>query len=153
MYGSTAARFGDPVVSLEIDIVRSPAGSTADSTMPLWRRIFAWIPWRSSAASDDGWERLASFAIGRRTGEQHVTVQPATGYRLLKLRAPSTDLDVRRLVLEFSDGNLQDLSIGTLLRGTESRPASVAGRDLAAIVLEYRDRAGIRGKVEVWAQS
>jgi hypothetical protein len=72
-------------------------------------------------------------------------------YRFLKLRAKSVDVQVRRLAVEFSDGSLQDLSIGFLLSGSESLPIRIGQSEAKGILLEYRAAVGTRGEVEVWA--
>ena len=54
----------------------------------------------------------------------------------MKVSAMSVDVQVRRLAVEFSDGSLQDLSIGCLLRGLESRPIGVGQSEAKGILLE-----------------
>jgi hypothetical protein len=118
------------------------------STLP---RLFAW-PWRQSARSwDIGWKRVAKLHIGRAGAGLGLNWTADRNYRFIKLRATSLDVQVRRLAVEFSDGSLQDLSIGSLLRGSESRPIRVGQSEAKGILLEYRAAAGARGEVEIWA--
>jgi hypothetical protein len=113
-------------------------------------RLFRW-PWRESNRCRDAvWQRVATLRIGR--GEQTVRLNAHGGCRFIKVRATSVDVHVRRLTLEFSDGSLQDLSIGCLVRGCESRPMSISGRELKGVAMEYK-AAGTRGQVEVWTRN
>ena len=121
-----------------------------DQPATILSRLFDWRPGDSRLGRESGWERVACLEIGRTAGNQ-LRFNPNGSYRVVKLRAPSMDVEIRRLTPEFIEGSLQDLSIGSLLCGCESRPMNVVGRDLKGIALEYDARARARGKVEVWA--
>jgi hypothetical protein len=115
------------------------------------RHLFPW-PWPHSARSwEFAWKRVARLQIGRASAGLGLNWTADRNYRFIKLRAISVDVQVRRLAVEFSDSSLQDLSIGFLLRGSESRPIGVGQNEAKGILLEYRAAAGARGEVEVWA--
>jgi len=151
MYTLTAARaqqsaFATGIAHARAIVPIQPRPSTL-------KRLFAW-PWGYSLCSPESdWQRVASLAVGGGAGPHALTLHSDAGYRFVKLRATSLDVDVRRFTLEFGDGSLQDLSIGRLLRGCESRPMNFTGREWKGILVEYRLRAGERGKIEVWARS
>src|SRR4051812_1370195 len=115
------------------------------------RRLFAprWPP--SARSGDFAWKRVATLPIGRAGAGLGLNWTADRNYRFIKLRPMSVDVHVRRLAVEFSDGSLQDLSIGFLLRGSESRPISVGRNEEKGILLDYRAPAGSRGEVQVWA--
>jgi hypothetical protein len=72
---------------------------------------------------------------------------------MVKLKSPRVDIRIRRWALEFDNGSIQDFSLTCLLRGTESRPMTIAGRQLKRMVVEYEAREGARGALEVWARA
>jgi len=89
--------------------------------------------------------------IGRASAGLGLNWTADSKYRFIKFRATSVDVQVRRLAVEFSDGSFQNLSIGFLLRGSESLPIRVGQSEAIGILMEYRASPGARGEVEVWA--
>src|SRR5437764_7341461 len=78
------------------------------------RRLFAWRWRQSPRCRDFAWKRVARLQIGRAGAGLRLNWTADGNYRFIKLRAMSVDVQVRRLAVEFSDGSLQDLSIGWL---------------------------------------
>jgi hypothetical protein len=115
------------------------------------RRLLAWRWGQSARCRDFAWKRVASLQIGQAVTGSGLNWTADRNYRFIKLRALSVDVQVRRLAVEFSNGSLQDLSIGMLLRGSESLPIRVGQSEAKGILMEYRAGPGARGEVEVWA--
>jgi hypothetical protein len=126
------------------------AGNPVRTKQSLATRLRDWVRGDSTRCLDS-WRRVATLEIGGASA----TLDCRTGdsYHFIKVTAVSVEVDVRRLTLEFRDGSLHDLSIGWLLRGTESRPMSIGGRELKGVVMEYKVRPGKRGAVEIWAHN
>jgi hypothetical protein len=115
-------------------------------------RLAGWCRSKLPRRSGPVWRRLASLPLGSAASGQSPLDAPCA-YRFLKLRATSVDVQIRRLMLDFVDGSIQDLSIGWLLRGCESPPICIARRELKGIIVEYHTAARVRTRVEVWAHA
>ena len=144
MYSSTPTRVKACAAT------RASAATRTGWRPPILNRLFGCRRGEWISVLEDRWERIANLQIGGRRG-QVLDFKPNGTYRSVKLRAPSADVQIRRLTLRFVNGSLQDLSIGTVYRGCESRPIGTVARDLSGIALEYEPRAGAQGRVEVWA--
>lgn len=100
-----------------------------------------------------GWNRIAHLAIAGDSGRWRINLDLNAGLRYVKLKSPLVDILVYRWTLEFEDGRIQDLSVGRLLAGTESRPMAIAGRRLKGMAVEYSLASGVRrGRLESWAR-
>ncbi|HXK04606.1 MAG TPA: hypothetical protein VMS37_19545 [Verrucomicrobiae bacterium] len=99
------------------------------------------------------WNRIAHVAVAPPKGRLRVDLDIGNGLCFVKLKSPLVDIRVFRWTLEFADGSIQDLSVGCLLAGTESRPMPVAGRRLKGMVVDYEmARGSRRGRLESWAR-
>ena len=116
-------------------------------------RLFAWAWPESMGCRDLVWQRVARLQISGSPGVKVVNLNARGCYRFVRLKPVSVDVRVLRLTLEFSDDSLQDLSMGSLLQGSESRPMSIECGQLRGIVMQYEVRTGAHGRVEVWAHN
>ena len=100
-----------------------------------------------------GWERIAEIEVEGAAGRRVIRVSSEVRYRYIKLRARQGDVEVFRWTLQFTDESSQELTIGCLFEGSESRTILIGDRRLLEMAVEYdAPRGAKRGVLEVWAQ-
>jgi len=103
--------------------------------------------------SDTKWRKVGVLALDGRGGRNQCTVGLNENFSLVKLRSQGADVELYQWILQFDDGTIVDLSLTSLLEGTESRPMWIGGRRLRAVGVEYAPPSlKRRGRLEVWAQ-
>jgi len=118
---------------------------------PSLTRLRAWFG--GSEVASPEWERIATLMLDRGIVGCQLELPPGTRWQRVKLRSPAKDVEVRRWTLLLHDGSIQDLSVGCLLQGTETRPILIAGRTVLAMTLDCQTRECARAvRVEVWAE-
>ena len=126
-------------------------GRGVTRTRSILSKLLVWLSGPGSLCTD--WQRIATVTAEQGRGKCHLSM-PRMKLRVVKLKSPAMDVQVRRWTLDFDDGSIQDLSIGCLLRGTESRSIVVAGRALKGMIVECKANECVRAaRLEVWAQA
>jgi hypothetical protein len=150
MLNSTATRMEETACATGVAHARAVV--VVPSNLSIVRRLFASTWSESSNSRKSDWLRVGSLAVGGDPEPQILRLNSDGVYRLVKLRATLVDVYIPHFTLEFGGGSLQNFSVGRLLRGCESRPVDLAGREWEGISVEYLVRAGERGNIEVWAK-
>src|SRR5438309_9048100 len=81
------------------------------------------------APGDAEWRRIARLPVNGSCGGKEVTLSPSRVFRNMNLRSAGADIDIRRWLLTFSDGSIQDLSLPCLLKGSDPAPCQSREND------------------------